>query len=222
MKYSNNFGIFALCLTVALSSCKKDSNNNDNNNNNTTFTCGSSLVDSRDNQSYPTILINGQCWMKKNLNVGTKISLSTNQANNSTLEKYCYDNSDGNCVTYGGLYQWDEMMQYVTTDGAAGICPTGWHVPTDAQWTTLTNNYSSSTAGTALKSGGSSGFDALLGGRRNLDTGTSEMTVGGYFWSSTLNGANAWYRFVSSSTTNVNNNSTQKGLGFSVRCIKSN
>jgi len=184
------------------------------------FNCGSALVDSRDAQSYTTVLIGSQCWMKKNLNIGTKISVATNQTNNSLIEKYCYSNTDANCTTYGGLYQWDEMMQYVTTEGATGICPTGWHIPTDAEWTTLTNNYPSTTAGTALKTGGTSGFDALLGGRRDVDNSCYQITLGGYFWSSTITGANAWYRMVSSTTTDVNRNSNQKAEGFSVRCIK--
>jgi len=217
MKNINHFGIFALCLIVVITSCKKSDSNN-NNNNNTAFTCGSNLVDSRDNQSYPTVTIGSQCWMKKNLNIGTKISLTNNQANNGTIEKYCYDNSDANCTTYGGLYQWDEMMQYVTTDGATGICPTGWHIPTDAQWTTLVNTYTQ-VAGTALKVGGASGFDALLGGRRDIDGGSYQITVGGYFWSSTQSGSNVWYYFVSTGT-GVSRTAIDKLRGFSVRCIK--
>lgn len=227
MKYTNYLKIFLLCFTVFVSSCKKDAttddnnDDNNNNNNNNNFTCGSNLVDSRDSQSYPTVLIGSQCWMKKNLNIGTKITLTTNQSNNSTIEKYCYDNTDANCTNYGGLYQWDEMMQYVTTEGAAGICPAGWHIPTDAQWTTLISNYAAATAGTALKTGGSSGFDALLGGRRDTDGGSWQITEGGYFWSTTVNGSNPWYRFVSSSTANVDRFSIPKTYGFSVRCIKS-
>ena len=75
--------------------------------------------------------------MAENLNVGTRISGSSNQTNNSIIEKYCYDDLEANCNTYGGLYQWDEAMQYSATEGVKGICPTGWHLPTDAEWTTL-------------------------------------------------------------------------------------
>jgi len=66
-------------------------------------------------QVYNTVLIGSQCWLKENLNVGTMINGSQNQTNNSTIEKYCYDNDPANCDEYGGLYQWDEMMQYTTT-----------------------------------------------------------------------------------------------------------
>ena len=76
--------------------------------------------------------------MAENLNVGTRINGSGSQTNNSTIEKYCYDDNEANCTTYGGLYQWDESMQYSTMPGVQGICPTGWHLPTDAEWTTLT------------------------------------------------------------------------------------
>jgi len=89
-------------------------------------------------QIYNIIPIGSQCWFKENLNVGLRIIASQSQTNNSIIEKYCYDNLDSNCDIYGGLYQWDEMMQYITTQGVQGICPTGWHLPTDAEFTTLT------------------------------------------------------------------------------------
>ncbi len=56
---------------------------------------------------------------------------------NGIIEKYCYDDNTSNCDTYGGLYQWEEMMQYVTTPGAQGICPDGWHLPTDEEFKTM-------------------------------------------------------------------------------------
>ena len=86
-----------------------------------------------------TVSIGTQCWTKDNLNVGTRISGATAQTNNSTTEKHCYNNLDASCTTYGGLYQWDEMMDYSTYESAQGICPTGWHIPSDTDWTNLTN-----------------------------------------------------------------------------------
>jgi len=64
-------------------------------------------------QTYNTVQIGTQCWLKENLNIGTKIPGTQNQANNGTIEKYCYNNDEANCAIYGGLYQWNEMMQYV-------------------------------------------------------------------------------------------------------------
>ena len=67
------------------------------------------------------------------------IQIYQEMTNNGIIEKYCYDNDPVNCATYGGLYQWDEMMQYTTQQGTQGICPAGWHLPTDAEWTILTD-----------------------------------------------------------------------------------
>ena len=101
--------------------------------------CGQPLTDSRDGQSYNTVQIANQCWMAQNLNVGSKINGSDEQSNNGTIEKYCYNNDAANCAVYGGLYQWDELMNYLTSSNATpsgrqGICPDGWHIPSEAEW----------------------------------------------------------------------------------------
>ncbi|NLN95739.1 MAG: hypothetical protein GX128_06180 [Bacteroidales bacterium] len=101
------------------------------------FTCGISTVTDVDGNEYNTVLIGDQCWMAENLNTGVRINASTAQTDNGIIEKYCYNNSEGNCDTYGGLYQWNEVMQYSTTPGVQGICPTGWHVPSDSEWSKL-------------------------------------------------------------------------------------
>ncbi|MFH0735699.1 MAG: FISUMP domain-containing protein, partial [bacterium] len=138
-----------------------------------TFTCGGTIIYS--GQSYNTILIGSQCWLKENLNVGTKINGSEEQLNNSTLEKYCYDNNETNCNTYGGLYQWAEAVQYQNgatnftspspafTGNVQGICPTGWHIPTKAEFEIL--NITVGDDGDILKD--ASGFSALFAGYRN-------------------------------------------------------
>lgn len=103
----------------------------------TPFVCGNPLTDPRDGQSYATVDINGQCWMAENLNVGT---MSTGgQYNNGIIEKSCYQHNTSYCDTYGGLYQWNEMMEYTTTQGTQGICPDGWHVPSDMEWFLMEN-----------------------------------------------------------------------------------
>jgi uncharacterized protein (TIGR02145 family) len=88
-------------------------------------------------QIYNTIQIFSQCWFKENLNVGTMIVGGHQMASGPLIEKYCYNNKQDSCTKYGGLYQWDEMMQYSTQDGAQGICPSGWHLPTDEEWKVL-------------------------------------------------------------------------------------
>ncbi len=88
-------------------------------------------------QWYHTIQVFGQCWMKENLNVGDRISSSVGQTNNGIIEKYCMLDEPANCDTLGGLYYWDELMNYTTVEGTQGICPEGWHIPTDADWKIL-------------------------------------------------------------------------------------
>lgn len=94
-------------------------------------------------KTYNTVQIGNQCWLKENLNVGLMIHSSVNQtdngvAGNPMIEKYCYNDDEIYCEIYGGLYQWNEAVQYITTiTGPQGICPPGWHIPTDAEWKEL-------------------------------------------------------------------------------------
>jgi uncharacterized protein (TIGR02145 family) len=199
--------------------------------------CGASFTDTRDGQVYPTVKIGSQCWMTQNLNIGTRIAGTTEQSNNATIEKYCYDNSEAKCVVYGGLYQWREMMNYSTTPGVQGICPPtgGWHLPTDAEWTSLTNYLGGeSVAGGKMKETGtahwfepntgatnSSGFTALPTGYRLTDGIFNDLSIYGYFWSTTEDGGSwAWYRYLSWSMDFVGRGNLDKQTGFSVRCLK--
>ncbi len=153
----------------------------------------------------PTVAIGTQAWMKKNLDVGTMINASVNQANNLIVEKHCNNNDAENCAIYGGLYQWNEMMQYSTVQGTQGICPNGFHLPTDTEWKTLEMFLGMTQAqadesgmnvglrgfdeGAKLKIGGSSGFDALGGGASSLGSSGLGLFVppgNGYYSTSTL------------------------------------
>jgi uncharacterized protein (TIGR02145 family) len=171
----------------------------------------------------PTVTIGTQTWMQYNLNVGTRIDGATTQSNNSVIEKYCYDNNFVNCTTYGGLYQWNEMMQYVTTAGVQGICPIGFHLPTDVELTTLETYLGPDTAGTQLQPGGTSGFNIQWGGGY-------EFGEWGYIkefatlWSSTQNSTQttrAWLRSIwpgDQSLYTFHANKVSNAL--SVRCLK--
>jgi uncharacterized protein (TIGR02145 family) len=117
-----------------------------------------------DGNNYATIRIGtgksgAQTWMAENLNVGTLIPLSQPQTNNGITEKYCYSDFDLNCSIYGGLYQWNEMMQYADTLGAKGICPDGWHISTVDEWGYLLNYLGGrEVVGGKLKATGTSGW----------------------------------------------------------------
>ena len=194
--------------------------------------CGNAITDSRNEQSYNTVQIGTQCWMEENLNIGSRIDGANNQADNSTIEKYCYNDIEDNCTTHGGLYQWDEMMQYVTTEGVQGICPDGWQLPTDADWTILTDFLGGlSIAGEKMKSTSgwdnngngtnSSGFNALPGGMiYSGNTSFYNLGILGYWWSSSVySGTNMWRRQLNN-TDEIIKGYNSKMDGFSVRCIK--
>ena len=100
----------------------------------TSFTCGNSFTDPRNGQAYNTVQIGDQCWMAENLNIGYMINGTEEMTDNGVIEKYCYDDNPANCDEYGGFYQWNEMIQYMSATGLQGICPEGWRIPSDDEW----------------------------------------------------------------------------------------
>lgn len=189
-----------------------------------TFTCGDPFTDSRDGKMYSTIQIGQQCWMASNLNYGSMIPGSDNQSDNGIAEKYCYANDEPNCDTYGGLYQWNEMMAYTTTAGIQGICPEDWHLPTNSEWQTLVNaSGGMSQAGGNLQQGGASGFNGEMGGfRNNTGGGYPFLNVGqrGYFWTSDMQNTSfgeAWY--IINNQNPIYQQALEVQYGFSVRCV---
>lgn len=210
------------------------------------FTCGKDQVKDSDGNTYGTVQVGTQCWMNRNLNVGSKLdSASTKPADNGKIEKWCYDNDDANCDSGGGLYSWDEAMQYSNTEGTQGICPSGWHIPTDAEQYTLENylkdpgqnclpnrtgfdSLSCSKAGKKLKSGGTSGLNFPLVGNRDISGRFISGASGTTIWSSSQSGANdAISRSLYPKDPNglvedpvIRDNDFNKGRGFSVRCLK--
>lgn len=199
--------------------------------------CPNLLIDTRDGQEYATVKIFNQCWMAENLNIGTSINGNINQTNNNTIEKWCYNNSDDNCDEYGGLYHWDEMMGYTITPGEQGICPDGWHLPTNAEWNTLTISISGlfNLPGDKMKETGSthwappnyatnsSGFTALPGGRHHPDGSFINKNYYGYWWSSSpYETSMAWSLSLWHNSDYAHHDYFNKSRGFSVRCIKNN
>ena len=99
--------------------------------------CG--LMTDDEGNSYNTVQIGGQCWMAENINVGTMLASGSTMPNTADqiIEKWCYNNDANNCAAYGGLYHFDEAVRGSKVSGARGICPAGWHVPTDAEFNVL-------------------------------------------------------------------------------------
>jgi uncharacterized protein (TIGR02145 family) len=185
-----------------------------------------------DGNNYTIVEIGSQTWMAENLNVGTRINGSVSQTNNGIIEKYCYDDNDANCAVYGGLYQWLEARQYLPQ--GQGICPTGWHFSTDAEWTTLTNNLGGgSVAGGNMKETGTShwlspntsatnhsGFTAIPGGL-SYNGGFGNLTLSARFWTSDYFPTSwAICRSLQYNDDKVIDFMGPETIGYSVRCIK--
>ncbi len=193
-------------------------------------TCAGMPVVIYEGQTYNTVQIGDQCWLTENLNVGTIINGSQNQTNNNIIEKYCYNDSTINCETYGGIYQWNEAMQYVTTQGAKGVCPTGWHIPTYVEFQTFreaVNNEGNSLKAIGQGTGGgsgtnTSGFSALLVGRRSDDGFFYYLGDYAIFWSSTdgNNAYSAYYINLYNNGSSISMGHNYKKVGFSIRCLK--
>ena len=203
-----------------------------------------------DGNTYTSILIDGQEWMSENLKVthypnGDAIPLVTdntawgNLADDNTSDAYSYyDNSSANATAYGALYTYAAAIgDNWARDNTAnqGVCPDGWHLPTTAEWTTLTD-YLGTNAGSKLAGDatlwtdgnldqsadfGTSGFSALPSAGRNGSDGLFvSLGDNGFWWSAAESGSNANSRYLHYSTTSVNSFNSYKSLGFSVRCVR--
>ena len=202
---------------------------------------GPALVDIDEN-SYKTVYIGKQQWMAENLKVskysdGTTIPNITDNTlwqNNTTGAWSYYNNEVDNNAKYGKLYNWFAVSK--TTNGNKNVCPTGWHVPTDAEWTVLTDYLGgASVAGGKMKEVGTTSwqspntestntslFSALPGGQRNIPGNYSNIGTTGNWWSSSesSNNENAWNHNLFNNRINVTINAYYKENGFSVRCLK--
>ena len=200
--------------------------------------CGT--ISDIDGNVYKTVTIGSQCWMAENLKTttyrnGDPIPNVTDNTTWWTLTTgaYCWYNNDEATFKpdYGALYNW-----YTVSD-SRNACPTGWHVPNETEWETLTTYLGGlSVAAGPLKetcfthwgipntgATNSTGFTALPGGYRDITWAFSSIGDGGHYWSSTeINSNGAWDRYLRSSTSDVDIHPVgfNKMLGFSVRCIQ--
>jgi uncharacterized protein (TIGR02145 family) len=214
---------------------------------NADFYCGLTTLSDIDNNTYNTVQIGSQCWMSENLRVrkyrdGTNIPFDNSGGLSGDASDtwgsgfehtiYAHDSvgSASKLKIYGVLYYW----YVVSPNYGRNLCPTGWHVPTDAEWTTLTDFLGGeSVAGGKMKETGttywisesagtdnSSGFSALGGGYRDSDGRFINITYQAVFWSATEFGSDALYRRLDHNYNIVIRNNFSKYVGASVRCLK--
>lgn len=202
---------------------------------------GGALIDA-DGNSYTTVVINGKQWMQGNLNVskyrnGDVIPEVTDIVawDALTTGAWCYyENTTANGTTYGKLYNW-----YAIND-PRGLAPTGWHVPTDVEWTSLTDFLGgTSTAGIKMRDLGNlwstsavlatnqAGFSALPGGYGYLthaydpnDQPFKSIGDVAFWWSATSINANAAYSLNVNLNNSVTRGSVLKKAALSVRCVR--
>jgi len=199
-----------------------------------------------EDQWYHTIQVFNQCWLKENLNVGEYLNSSQTPTNNGVIEKYCMGDIQTYCSNTGGMYFWDEMMQYTNEPGGQGICPDGWHVPTDMEWKILEGavdseysigdpewdgwDWRGSDAGGMLKEAGTQnwwapntgatddyGFTALPGGYY-VQNAFWGPGYKGIFWSSDV--VDYPLRVLEAEDTRSKRQPGGSGIAVSVRCIK--
>jgi uncharacterized protein (TIGR02145 family) len=203
--------------------------------------------------------IGGQCWMRYNMNIaptapcaatintGCNTWLNTSPGDIGSWGYYNTATTNGTAgwatstpgTNEGLLYQWSAAMNNSTTERAQGICPSGWHIPSDCEWMYLENTLGMSTTNqqaagwrtsgdvdydlsSAVLSGtNNSGFTGLLAGLRNTNGTFLDRTSYGYWWSSSATGAtSASRRLLNTGRRGVHRFSVNKAGGFSVRCLK--
>jgi uncharacterized protein (TIGR02145 family) len=206
------------------------------------------FTDSRDGNSYYWVQIGAQVWMAENLAYLPSVSSSLSGSGTAQyFYVYGYEGASvseakatANYTTYGVLYNWPAAMNGASSSvsnpsGVQGVCPDGWHLPSNAEWTQLTNYLGGeSVAGGKLKEAGydhwinpnlgatnSSGFTALPGGYRFSDGSFPNVGFNGFWWLATeFDATYAWDRTLVYNSAYVNRGNYYKEDGFSVRCVR--
>ena len=219
---------------------------------------GTPTVTDIDGNTYSTVKIGEQCWMRENLKTthyadGVEIPAGNDSVSSTIAYRYCPNNNANNVPIYGYLYNWPAVMHgenssAANPSGVQGICPVGWHMPSDAEWTQLTNfvgsqaqyvcgdtnaniakalaattRWSTHTAtcavGNNLEANNSTGFSILPAGQRGGGLGS-----GTHLWSATYSRYGAWCRLLQSENPSVVRTDWYYGgspeNGYSVRCLR--
>lgn len=218
--------------------------------------CGT--VNDIDGNTYNTVIIGEQCWMKENLRTtrfadGVTIALGTSST--TSAARYYPNNVAGNVTTYGYLYNWYAVMHgaassAINPSGVRGICPTGWHVPSYAEWDQLTsylqnhnayicggtstyiakalasrtgwNTYASACCvGNDPTTNNSTGFGAMPAGY-NYGGSYYDFSSYAYYWSATQynSNTNAYCRYLYYSYVSMYGSNSNKQSAYSVRCLR--
>ncbi|MCX6280371.1 MAG: PKD domain-containing protein [Bacteroidetes bacterium] len=193
--------------------------------------CPYTFTDARNSKIYHASMMGGRCWMLQNLDYGTKLDPDIQpQTDNCIIEKYC-STADVNCTNYGGLYQWDELMQYrvpAAGEYIQGLCPPEWHVPTSAEWQLLIDgqtNGGNGIAGGDLKDPNPAlGFKAILMGlyyQNSFWAFTSGGLQASIFWTSTsYSGTRIVARGMNSYNESISVYNSGRSNALPVRCVK--
>lgn len=204
-----------------------------------TWSCGSPITDSRDGQDYRTVQIGGQCWMAEDMKIGTIVPVESIQGTDcsvpSNIQKSCTANQDSDCAGCGGLYQWGQAACGSSIPGARGICPSGWHIPTHDEWTTLeravctsgtcaadfpfdttTTGPRGTNEGAVLRSAAGSGFDSCVG----QITGPALPRQFSQYITSSQSGATVWMRLLDADEDMISRVTGPQESLFAVRCLR--
>ena len=157
-------------------------------------------------------MADGKLWTTHNLNL-------------STMPSYCYEDKEQNCRRYGRLYTWESARAVCQSLGG------GWRLPTDEEWRRMAKHYGGvsedsddkgKTAYKALLAGGSSGFNALLGGGRDDSGQYARLDAHGFYWTASEGDAGSgwFYNFGRGGQALHRQSGGEKQRAFSVRCVR--
>ncbi|MBT4400125.1 MAG: hypothetical protein HOD37_11635 [Bacteroidetes bacterium] len=192
------------------------------------------ITDFRDGKVYGIVEIGKQWIMAQNLIYGTFVKNYITPLNNGICEVFAYQDEEENLNNFGGLYLWDEVLDYTDQEGGKGFCPEGWHLPSDQEWKELEislgieYNLVDSIGwerglglASQLLKNGLSGFEAGLWGFRYPYRIFSDYGSETHFWSSTMEeDGSVWVRGLSNWSTGVFRGRMRNNYALAVRCFK--
>ncbi len=177
---------------------------------------GQTYVKDIEGNIYPVKKFGNNIWMLQNLRV-------KHGPHCNPIESRSINNDDMNTENYGRLYTWEVAMDGSNVPGSRGICPEGWHIPTDKEWTTLINYIQESLVeGKNTKHQIENALNVVYAG--NYNSGSNLFSFKDketYFWTSDeYNRSNAWMRNISKANSGFNRSAVNKDYSFSLRCVK--